>query len=111
MSRTAPTATAPILGLRANWQQFTLLIVVNAFVGAMVGMERTVLPLLAKQDFGVASASATLAFLVAFGITKAFANLAAGHLADRLGRKRVLVAGWLAALPVAPMIIWAPSWA
>jgi MFS family permease len=111
VSRTAPTATAPILGLRANWQQFTLLIVVNAFVGAMVGMERTVLPLLAKQDFGVASASATLAFLVAFGITKAFANLAAGHLADRHGRKRVLVAGWLAALPVAPMIIWAPSWA
>ena len=101
---------APTLGLRANWRQFSLLVVVNAFVGAMVGIERTVLPLLARDDFGIASASATLAFLVGFGITKAFANLAAGHLADRYGRKRVLVAGWLAALPVAPMIIWAPSW-
>jgi MFS family permease len=101
---------APTLGLRANWRQFSLLVVVNAFVGAMVGIERTVLPLLAEDEFGIASASATLAFLVGFGITKAFANLAAGHLADRYGRKRVLVAGWLAALPVAPMIIWAPSW-
>jgi MFS family permease len=101
---------APTLGLRANWRQFTLLVVVNAFVGAMVGIERTVLPLLAEDEFGIASASATLAFLVGFGITKAFANLAAGHLADRYGRKRVLVAGWLAALPFAPMIIWAPSW-
>jgi MFS family permease len=96
------------LGLRANWRQFTLLVVVNAFVGAMVGIERTVLPLLAEGDFEIASASATLAFLVAFGITKAVANLAAGHLADRYGRKRVLVLGWMAALPVAPMIIWAP---
>jgi MFS family permease len=111
MTTTPTTPVAPPqLGLGANWRQFTLLVVVNAFVGAMVGMERTVLPLLAKTDFGVASASATLAFLVAFGVTKAFANLAAGHLADRYGRKRVLVAGWLAALPVAPMIIWAPSW-
>ena len=99
-----------ILGLRANWRQFSLLVVVNAFVGAMVGIERTVLPLLAKDTFKIASASATLAFLVAFGITKALANLAAGHLADRFGRWRVLAAGWLAALPVAPMIIWAPSW-
>lgn len=103
--------SAPRLGLRANWRQFTLLVVINAFVGAMVGIERTVLPLLAEDDFGIASASATLAFLVAFGVTKAFANLAAGHLADRYGRKRILVIGWLAALPVAPMIIWAPSWA
>jgi MFS family permease len=104
------TPSVPTLGLRANWRQFTLLVVVNAFVGAMVGIERTVLPLLARDEFGIASASATLAFLVGFGITKAFANLAAGHLADRFGRKPVLVAGWLAALPVAPMIIWAPSW-
>lgn len=110
MSPTAQVTVRPLLGLRANWRQFTLLVVVNAFVGAMVGIERTVLPLLAKADFGVASASATLAFLVAFGITKALANLAAGHLADRYGRKRVLVAGWVAALPVAPIIIWAPSW-
>jgi len=106
----AETAT-PRLGLGANWRQFSLLVLVNAFVGAMVGTERTVLPLLATEDFGVASASAALAFLVAFGITKALANLAAGHLADRYGRKRVLVVGWVAALPVAPMIIWAPSWA
>jgi MFS family permease len=112
MSPTTPSVVpgAPRLGLAANWRQFTLLVVINAFVGAMVGIERTVLPLLAKDDFGIASASATLAFLVAFGITKAFANLAAGHLADRYGRKRVLVVGWLAALPVAPMIIVAPSW-
>lgn len=109
---TTPNAAvaAPRLGLAANWQQFTLLVLINAFVGAMVGIERTVLPLLAEDDFAVASASATLAFLVAFGVTKAFANLAAGHLADRYGRKPVLVVGWLAAVPVAPMIIWAPSW-
>ena len=110
MTATAGDATRPRLGLRTNWRQFTLLVVVNAFVGAMVGIERTVLPLLAKDDFGIASASATLAFLVAFGLTKAFANLAAGPLADRYGRKRILIAGWLAALPVAPLIIWAPSW-
>jgi MFS family permease len=111
---TPAVATEPSLplrlGLRANWRQFTLLVAVNAFVGAMVGIERTVLPLLAEEEFGIASASAALAFLVAFGITKALANLAAGHLSDRFGRKRVLVAGWVAALPVAPMIIWSPSW-
>lgn len=112
-----PTVTAtaagerPRLGLAANWRQFTLLAVVNAFVGAMVGTERTVLPLIARHDFGIASASATLSFLVAFGIVKAVTNLAAGHFSDRYGRKRLLVLGWVAALPVAPMIIWAPSWA
>jgi MFS family permease len=101
----------PRLGLGANWRQFTLLVVVNAFVGAMVGTERTVLPLLARSDFGIASASATLSFLVAFGLVKAATNLAAGHFSDRYGRKPLLVIGWVAALPVAPMIIWAPSWA
>jgi MFS family permease len=101
----------PRLGLAANWRQFTLLVVINAFVGAMVGTERTVLPVLAKTDFGVASASAALAFLVAFGVTKALANLAAGHLADRYGRRKVLLVGWIAALPVGPMIIAAPTWA
>jgi MFS family permease len=104
------TDGGPRLGLAANWRQFTLLVVINAFVGAMVGTERTVLPVLAKTDFGVASASAILAFLVAFGVTKALANLAAGHLADRYGRRKVLLAGWIAALPVGPMIIAAPSW-
>jgi MFS family permease len=103
-------AARPRLGLAANWRQFSLLVAVNAFVGAMVGIERTVLPLLAEDDFGITSASAALSFLVAFGLTKAGANLLAGHLSDRVGRKRVLVAGWVAALPVAPIIIWAPSW-
>ncbi|HYV59569.1 MAG TPA: MFS transporter [Acidimicrobiia bacterium] len=98
------------LGLAANWRQFTLLVVVNAFVGAMVGTERTVLPLLARSEFGIASASAVLSFLVAFGLVKAGTNLAAGHFSDRYGRKPLLVLGWVAALPVAPMIIWAPSW-
>src|SRR5574341_1009013 len=100
----------PRLGLGANWRQFTLLVVVNAFVGAMVGIERTVLPLLAEEDFGIASTSAALSFLVAFGLVKAATNLFAGHLSDRYGRKRRLVAGWVAALPVAPLVIWAPSW-
>ncbi|MGQ0805101.1 MAG: MFS transporter [Actinomycetota bacterium] len=98
------------LGLGANWRQFTLLVVVNAFVGAMVGIERTVLPLLAEADFGIASTSAALSFLVVFGLVKAGTNLAAGNLSDRYGRKQLLVAGWLAALPVAPLVIWAPSW-
>jgi MFS family permease len=108
--KTSAAEHSPRLGLGANWRQFTLLVVVNAFVGAMVGMERTVLPLLAEQDFGIASASATLSFLVAFGIVKALTNLAAGHFSDRYGRKPLLILGWVAALPVAPMIIWAPSW-
>jgi MFS family permease len=98
------------LGLRANWQQFTLLVVVNAFVGAMVGLERTVVPLIAQADFGLVSRSAALAFLISFGVVKALANLFAGRLSDRLGRKRILVAGWLAGLPVPLLIIFAPSW-
>lgn len=76
----------------------------------MVGLERTVLPLLAREEFGIASASVALSFLIAFGVVKAVANLVAGRFADRVGRKRLLVIGWLAALPVAPTIIWAPSW-
>ena len=99
------------LGLRANWRQFALLVVVNAFVGAMVGLERAVLPLLAQAEFGLASKAATLSFLVGFGAVKAAANLAAGGLADRVGRKRILVAGWLAGVPVPFLLIWAPSWA
>ena len=109
MSETGLVAR-PRLGLVANWRQFSLLVVINAFVGAMVGTERTVLPLLARRDFGIASASAALSFLVAFGLVKAVTNLAAGHFSDRYGRKPLLVAGWVAALPVAPMIIWAPNW-
>ena len=98
------------LGLGANAGQFALLVGVNALVGAMVGQERSILPLLAEQEFGLTSASAALTFLVAFGLAKAFANLAAGALADRYGRKPVLVAGWIAALPVPLLIIAAPDW-
>ncbi len=100
----------PVLGLRANWRQFWLLILINAFVGAMVGLERTVLPLIAEREFGLASKSAVLSFIVTFGLTKALANLAAGHLSERIGRKHVLVAGWLAALPVPLLVMWAPTW-
>ncbi|MCB0185802.1 MAG: hypothetical protein KDE31_16150, partial [Caldilineaceae bacterium] len=98
------------LGLRANWQQFTLLVLVNAFVGAMVGLERTVVPLLAEADFGLVSKSVMLSFLVSFGIVKALANLLAGRFSDRIGRKKILIAGWLIGLPVPPLIIFAPSW-
>jgi MFS family permease len=98
------------LGLRANAGQFALLVALNAVVGAMVGLERSVLPLVGKQDFGLRSTSAVLAFVVAFGAAKAVTNLAAGALAERLSRKRLLVAGWMAALPVPLLIAFAPSW-
>lgn len=104
------SASGPELGLRANWTQFWLLVLVNAFVGAMVGLERTVLPLIAERDFGLASRTATLSFLVAFGLVKAVSNLFAGRLGDRFGRKRILVAGWLVGLPVPFLVIWAPAW-
>jgi MFS family permease len=105
------TATStPALGLRENWRQFWLLVLVNAFVGAMVGLERTVLPLLAEQEFGLASRSAALSFIATFGVVKALTNGVAGHLGDRWGRKRVLVAGWLFAVPVPFLVMWAPSW-
>ena len=94
------TPVAVRLGLRANAGQFALLVALNAFVGAMVGLERSVLPLVGEDEFGLASKSAILSFVVAFGIAKALANLAAGGLADRVGRKRLLVLGWLLALPV-----------
>ncbi|HEU5048942.1 MAG TPA: MFS transporter [Gemmatimonadales bacterium] len=98
------------LGLRANWRQFWLLVLVNAFVGAMVGMERTVLPLLAEAEFGVASKSAILSFIATFGVVKALTNFLAGRLGDVYGRRRVLLAGWLVGLPVPFLVIWAPSW-
>jgi MFS family permease len=98
------------LGLGANWEQFTLLVVVNGFVGAMVGLERSVLPVLAREDFGLASKTAILSFLITFGIFKPTANYFAGRLSDRFGRKSVLLVGWLSALPVPVMIILAPSW-
>jgi MFS family permease len=98
------------LGLRANAGQFTLLVGLNALVGAMVGLERSVLPLVGKDDFGLRSSTAILAFVVAFGAAKALTNLAAGDLAERVGRKRLLVLGWLVVLPVPLLIGLAPSW-
>jgi MFS family permease len=98
------------LGLLANRRQFALLVGLNALVGGMVGLERSVLPLVGKESFGLRSSSAILAFVVAFGAAKALTNLAAGDFAERVGRRRLLVAGWLAALPVPLLIALAPSW-
>ncbi|MDP1830079.1 MAG: MFS transporter [Archangium sp.] len=102
--------STPRLGIRENLPQFSLLVVVNAFVGAMVGMERSILPGIAEHDFHLAAKSAILSFIVVFGVTKAFTNYLAGRLSDRFGRKHVLVAGWLVATPVPFLLMWAPSW-
>jgi MFS family permease len=99
------------LGLRENLAQFSLLVALNAFVGAMVGLERSTLPLIGQADFGLASKAAVLSFIVAFGLAKALTNLGAGVLAQRLGRRRLLIAGWAIALPVPLLIAVAPSWA
>jgi MFS family permease len=98
------------LGVRANLGQFSLLVLVNAFVGAMVGMERSILPAIAENDFHLAARTAILSFIVVFGVTKAATNYLAGRLSDALGRKIVLVAGWLLACPVPFLLMWAPSW-
>jgi MFS family permease len=103
-------SAAVALGLRANWRQFWLLVLINGFVGAMVGLERTVLPLLAQAEFGVASKSAVLSFIATFGIVKALTNYVAGRLSDRYGRKPLLLAGWLIGLPVPFLVMWAPTW-
>jgi MFS family permease len=107
---TAPSLPGLGLGLRRNAGQFALLVAVNGLVGGMVGQERTVIPLLAHDVFGLTGFSVILSFVLAFGVTKALANLAAGALADRFGRKPVLVAGWLVGLPVPLLLIWAPDW-
>jgi MFS family permease len=104
------TPKPPRLGIRPNLAQFTLLVVVNALVGGMLGQERTVLPLLAQEEFGLTGATAAMTFIVAFGMVKAITNLLAGTLSDRFGRKPVLVAGWLVGLPVPLLLIWAPTW-
>src|SRR3989441_4222410 len=110
MTAAAPSPRAIALGLRANLAQFSLLVGVNALVGGMLGQERTVLPLLATHVFGLNAVTAALTFIVAFGVTKAITNFVAGSLSDRFGRKPVLVAGWLAGLPVPLLLIWAPRW-
>jgi MFS family permease len=108
----APTTDTGVrLGLKQNIGQFSLLVGVNALVGGMIGQERTVLPLLAKQEFGLTAFTASLTFIVAFGAVKAVTNFFAGTLSDRYGRKPVLVAGWIIALPIPLLLIWAPSWA
>ncbi|MAR45387.1 MAG: MFS transporter, partial [Gemmatimonadaceae bacterium] len=93
-----------------DWRRITHLVLINLFVGGMVGIERTVLPLLAEVEFGIASKTAVLAFIATFGITKAAVNFFAGTLSERVGRKRLLVAGWLTGIPVPLILIWAPSW-
>ena len=98
------------LGLRENLWQFSLLVVVNAFVGAMVGLERSILAPLAEQEFQLVAKTAVLSCIVVFGVTKALTNYLAGRLSDRFGRKHVLVAGWLVAVPVPFLLMWAPSW-
>lgn len=107
MKSTIPT---PHLGLRQNLHQFILLVIVNAFVGAMVGLERSILPAIAEQEFHLAAKTAILSFIIVFGFVKAFTNYFAGRLSDQYGRKIVLVTGWLVALPVPFLLMWSPSW-
>jgi MFS family permease len=104
------SVVTPRLGLAGNWRQFALLVVVNAFVGAMVGLERSILPALAEQEFHLAARTAVVSFIVVFGVVKAATNYFAGRLSDRVGRKPVLVAGWVLATPVPFLLMWAPSW-
>ena len=101
---------APTLGLRENLGQFALLVLVNAFVGGMVGIERSILPAIAEQEFHLAARAGMLSFIAAFGVAKALTNYAAGSLSDRIGRRHVLIAGWLLAVPVPFLLMWGPSW-
>lgn len=98
------------LGIRENLAQFALLILVNAFVGAMIGMERSILPAIAEEEFAMVARTAILSFIAVFGLTKAMTNYFAGRLGDRFGRRSVLIGGWLVALPVPFLLMWAPSW-
>lgn len=97
-------------GLKENWRQFTLLVIVNAFVGGMVGLERTIIPEIAESDFGMAAKTAILSFIVVFGISKAITNYYTGRLANKFGRKNLLVLGWIFGLPVPILLIYAPDW-
>lgn len=98
------------LGLKENWKQFTILVIVNAFVGGMIGMERTIFPQFAEQEFGISSKTAILSFIIAFGISKALANYFTGRLANTLGRRNLLLIGWIIAMPIPFMLIYAPNW-
>jgi MFS family permease len=98
------------LGLRENWKQFSLLVLINAFVGGMIGLERTIIPQIAEVDFGLSAKTAILSFIVVFGVTKALTNYYTGVLANRLGRRNLLILGWLFALPVPVILIYATSW-
>ena len=109
MTRGAPSPRLR-LGLKENWRQFAILVLVNAFVGGMFGLERTVVPLIGSQEFGLVLRTAIFSFIVTFGLVKAFSNLFAGGLADRFGRKRILVAGWLLGVPVPLILMYASSW-
>ena len=106
-----PSAPAVQLGLRQNLAQFSLLVLVNAFVGGMVGLERTVVPLVGTREFGIESELVVFSFIITFGLVKAGVNLVSGVLADRHTRKTVLVAGWVVGLPVPFMLAYGPSWA
>jgi MFS family permease len=97
------------LGLKENWRQFALLVLVNALVGGMVGLERTVVPLIGSEEFKLASTVVIASFIGGFGIAKAITNLISGQLAEKWGRKKTLVLGWLGGVPVPFLIIWAPA--
>ena len=98
------------LGLKENWKQFSLLVLINAFVGGMVGMERSILPRIAEIEFHIAAKTAILSFIIVFGIVKAITNYYTGTLANRFGRKKLLVAGWIIAIPIPFILMFAPSW-
>src|SRR4029077_8632704 len=104
------TASTVRLGLKENWPQFALLVLINAFVGGMVGLERTLVPLIGSETFQLASTVAVTSFIISFGVVKAITNLISGQLADRWGRKNTLVLGWAVGLPVPFLIMWAPAW-
>ena len=114
ISRLLPGLSTPqkevTLSLGDNWRQFALLVTVNLFVGGMIGMERSVLPGLAEAEFAITSKTAIVSFIATFGLAKAVTNLFAGNLSRRVTRRRILISGWLFAIPVPLMLIWAPSW-
>jgi MFS family permease len=105
-----PNSFVVALGIKQNWRQFSLLVLVNAFVGGMVGLERTIVPLIGTREFGIASEVVVFSFIIAFGVIKAFVNLVSGLLADRFTRRAVLIAGWIVGIPVPFLLAYGPSW-